>query len=153
MAWAVARTDMPFPGLVKTGVLASFVTPPFLGATAWVLLAGPREGWLNHFYRWITGAGAESYLVNIFSISGVIFVMVLYIFPLVFIVVNAGLNNISSDIEDAANIAGAGTLTAMMTVVFPLVLPALFAGLILAFLEAMILFTRRRCWPSSRART
>lgn len=140
MAWAVARTDMPFPGLVRTGVLASFVTPPFLGATAWVLLAGPREGWLNHAYRWVTGARGESYLFDIFTIPGVIFAMVLYIFPLVFIVVNAGLNNISSEMEDAANIAGAGTIPAMFTIVFPLVLPALFAGLILAFLEAMILF-------------
>lgn len=140
MAWAVARTDMPFPGMVRVGVLASFVTPPFLGASAWVLLAGPREGWLNHLYRWISGAGAESYLFNIFSITGVIFAMVLYIFPLTFIVVNAGLNNISSEIEDAANISGAGTIATMTTVVFPLVMPALFAGLILAFLEAMILF-------------
>jgi iron(III) transport system permease protein len=103
-------------------------------------LAGPREGWLNHLYRWITGADAESYLFDIFTMPGVIFAMVLYIFPLAFIVVNAGLNTISSEIEDAANISGAGTISTMFTIVFPLVMPALFAGLILAFLEAMILF-------------
>jgi len=140
MAWAVARTDAPLPGLIRIGVLASFVTPPFLGATAWVFLAGPRQGWLNLLYRLVTGAGEDSYLFNIFSITGVVFAMVLYIYPLVFIVVNAGLNNISSEIEDAANIAGAGTLPTMVTITLPLVMPALFAGLILAFLEAMILF-------------
>jgi iron(III) transport system permease protein len=140
MAWAVARTDAPFPGLIRIGVLASFVTPPFLGATAWVFLAGPRQGWLNLLYRLITGAGEDSYLFNIFSMTGVVFAMVLYVYPLVFIVVNAGLNSISSEIEDAANIAGAGTLSTMVTITLPLVMPALFAGLILAFLEAMILF-------------
>jgi iron(III) transport system permease protein len=140
MAWVVARTDVPFPGFIRAGVLASFVTPPFLGATAWVLLAGPREGWLNNLYRLITGAGDSSYLFNIFSMPGVIFAMVLYIYPLVFIVVNAGLNTISSDMEDASNIAGAGTVSTMVGIVLPLVMPALFAGLILAFLEAMILF-------------
>jgi len=140
MAWAVARTDMPFPGLIRTASLVSFVTPPFLGATAWVLLAGPREGWLNVWYRWLTGAGEEQYLFNIFTMSGVIFAMVLFVIPLVFIVVLAGLNNISSDLEDASNIAGAGTLHTMVGITLPLVLPALFAGLILAFLEAMILF-------------
>lgn len=140
MAWGVARTDAPFPGLIRLGVLASFVTPPFLGATAWVFLAGPRQGWLNLLYRLITGAGEDSYLFNIFSMTGVVFAMVLYVYPLVFIVVNAGLNNISSEIEDAANIAGAGTLSTMVTITLPLVMPALFAGLILAFLEAMILF-------------
>lgn len=140
MAWAVARTDMPFPGLIRTASLVSFVTPPFLGATAWALLAGPREGWINVWYRWLTGAGAEEYLFNIFTMSGVIFAMVLFVIPLVFIVVLAGLNNVSSDLEDASNIAGAGTLQTMAGITLPLVLPALFAGLILAFLEAMILF-------------
>ena len=140
MAWAVARTDVPFPGLTRVGVLASFVTPPFLGATAWVFLAGPREGWLNHAYRFLTGAGESEYLFNIFSMPGVIFAMVLYVYPLVFIVVNAGLNSVSSDMEDAANIAGAGTIATMVEIVLPLVMPALMAGLILAFLEALILF-------------
>jgi len=140
MAWSVARTDVPFPRLIRTASLVSFVTPPFLGATAWVLLAGPREGWINIWYRWFTGAGSDAYLFNIFTMHGVIFAMVLYVIPLVFIVVLAGLNNISSDLEDASNISGAGTLQTMVGITLPLVLPALFAGLILAFLESMILF-------------
>ncbi len=140
VAWCVSRTDIPFPALIRSSVLISFVTPPFLGAIAWIFLAGPRQGWLNIIYRSITGAGADDYLFNIFSISGVVFAMVLYTFPLVFIVVLASLNSISSDIEDAANIAGGGTLSTMLNVTLPLVLPALFAGLILAALEAMILF-------------
>lgn len=140
MAWAVARTDMPFPGLIRTASLVSFVTPPFLGATAWVLLAGPHEGWLNIWYRALTGAGEGAHLFNIFTMPGVIFAMVLYVIPLVFIVVLAGLNNVSSDLEDASNIAGAGTLRTMAGITLPLVLPAIFAGFIMAFLESMILF-------------
>ena len=141
MAWAVARTDLPLPGTIRTGSLLSFVTPPFLGATAWVILAGPRAGWLNQVFRWVTGAGPDVHLFNIFTIPGLIYTMCLYVIPLVFIVALAGLNNISSDLEDASNIAGAGTLATMVRVTLPLVLPALFAGLILASLEAMILFS------------
>lgn len=141
MAWAVSRTDIPFAGTIRTAALVSFVTPPFLGAVAWVFLSGPRVGWLNILYRMVTGAGQDAYLFNIFTMGGVIFAMVLYTFPLVFIVTNAGLNSISSDMEDAANIAGSGTLSTMVGITLPLVLPALFAGLILAFLEAMILFS------------
>ncbi|MEP6609236.1 MAG: hypothetical protein ABJA83_11225, partial [Burkholderiaceae bacterium] len=37
MAWLVARTDLPGKRLMRTLILASFVTPPFLGAFAWVL--------------------------------------------------------------------------------------------------------------------
>src|SRR3990172_5491850 len=32
VAWCVGRTDMPLPGFIRTSVLLSFVTPPFLGA-------------------------------------------------------------------------------------------------------------------------
>ena len=47
LAWACARTDMPFKGLIRIGVLAAFVTPPYLGAVGWMLLAGPNSGWIN----------------------------------------------------------------------------------------------------------
>ena len=141
-AWAVARTDVPFPTTIRTGMLLSFVTPPFLGAAAWVILAGPRNGWLNQVYRAVIGStDASDHLFDVFTMPGLVFVMTLYIMPLVFIIALAGLNNVSSDLEDASNISGAGTLSTMVRVTLPLVTPALFAGLILAFLEAMIIFS------------
>ena len=42
MGWLVARTDMPLRRTVRALVTASFVTPPFLGAIAWELLAAPN---------------------------------------------------------------------------------------------------------------
>ena len=51
MGWLVARTDMPLRRTVRLLVTASFVTPPFLGAIAWELLAAPNSGLLNQFYR------------------------------------------------------------------------------------------------------
>src|SRR6266849_10039578 len=47
MGWLVARTDMPLRRTVRALVTASFVTPPFLGAVAWELLAAPNSGLLN----------------------------------------------------------------------------------------------------------
>ena len=140
MAWVVSRTDIPFPNLIRNGILASFVTPPFLGAIAWIFLAGRNEGWLNKWVRGIFFLSDEFYLFDIFTMKGVVFAMSLYTFPLVFIVVLSGLNNISSDVEDAANVAGGGTFNTMFNITLPLVAPSLFAGFILAALEAMILF-------------
>ena len=56
MAWLTARTDLPGPRVIRSLVMASFVTPPFLGAFAWVMLAGPNAGYLNKLYRSLTGA-------------------------------------------------------------------------------------------------
>src|SRR6185369_17030236 len=55
IAWAVSRTDMPAKGFVRMMVLAAFVTPPYTGAIAWILLAGPNSGWLNKVAIWLTG--------------------------------------------------------------------------------------------------
>ena len=51
MGWLVARTDMPGAASDPVLVTASFVTPPFLGAIAWELLAAPNSGLLNQLYR------------------------------------------------------------------------------------------------------
>ena len=56
MGWLVARTDLPFSRIIRALVTASFVTPPFLGAIAWELLAAPNSGLLNKFFRFLTGA-------------------------------------------------------------------------------------------------
>ena len=50
LALAVSRTDMPGRGFTHASVLAAFVMPNFLGAIAWILLAGPNAGWLNKIY-------------------------------------------------------------------------------------------------------
>ena len=65
IGWLVSRTDMPGRQTIRALVTASFVTPPFLGAVAWELLAAPNSGLLNQFYRTVTGAESDSYLFNI----------------------------------------------------------------------------------------
>jgi iron(III) transport system permease protein len=92
----VARTDLPWKKPIRALVMASFVTPPFLGAFAWTLLAGPNAGALNKFYRAVTGS--EDALFNIFSMPGLIFVMALYSFPFVFSMIANVCELISSDL-------------------------------------------------------
>jgi iron(III) transport system permease protein len=138
MAWLVARTDLPAKALIRTVTVAAFVTPSFLGATAWVILAGPNAGLVNVLYRSLTGA--ETALVNVFSMPGLIFVTTLYMFPTVFILTGAALTATPSDLEEAARIAGAGQWSVVRDVTLPLARPAILAGFILAFLETLVLF-------------
>jgi len=138
MAWLSARTDLPGKRLIRSLMMASFVTPPFLGAFAWVMLAGPNAGLLNKLYRALTGAGDP--LVNIFSMPGLIFVVALYTFPYVFIMIANTLELIASDLEEAASVLGAGRLHVALTITLPLVAPAILSGFILAVLQALALF-------------
>ena len=138
MAWLSARTDLPCSRAIRSLVMASFVTPPFLGAFAWVMLAGPNAGSLNKLYRGLTGA--EEPLLNIFTMPGLIFVVALYTFPYVYIMIANTLGLIASDLEEAASILGANRLRVAVTITLPMVAPAILSGFILAVLQAMALF-------------
>ena len=140
MSWLVARTDMPLRRVVRALVTASFVTPPFLGAIAWELLAAPNSGLLNKLYRAITGAAPDEHLFNIYSLAGLIFVISCYTFPYVFVLVANALDRIPGDLEDASSILGGSTWTTARRITIPLALPALLAGALVAFLQAMTLF-------------
>src|ERR1700709_1171045 len=140
MGWLVARTDMPLRRPVRALVTASFVTPPFLGAIAWELLAAPNSGLLNKIYRAVTGAPQEEHLFNIYSLGGLIFVISCYTFPYVFVLLANALDRIPGDLEDASSILGGRTWTTARRITIPLALPALLAGALVAFLQAMTLF-------------
>ncbi|MGH7346522.1 MAG: ABC transporter permease, partial [Candidatus Rokuibacteriota bacterium] len=138
LAWLTARTDVPGRGLIRGLVMASFVTPPFLGAFAWVMLAGPNAGAVNKLWRGLTGSAEP--LFNIFSMPGLVFVVTIYTFPYVYIMIANILALIASDLEEAASILGAGRLAVARTVTLPMAAPAFLSGFILSVLQALALF-------------
>ncbi len=140
MGWLVARSDMPLRGTVRALVTASFVTPPFLGAVAWELLAAPNSGLINQVFRTVTGAEADEYLFNIYTLPGLIFVISCYTFPYVFVLVANALDRIPGDLEDASSILGGNAWTTARRITIPLAMPAVLAGALIAFLQAMTLF-------------
>jgi iron(III) transport system permease protein len=140
MGWLVARTDMPLRRTIRILVTASFVTPPFLGAIAWELLAAPNSGLLNQLYREVTGAAPDSHLLNIYTFSGLVFVISCYTFPYVFVLVANALDRTPGDLEDASSILGGKTWDTARRITIPLAMPAVLAGALVAFLQAMTLF-------------
>ena len=142
MAWLVTRTDLPGKRWWRTLILASFVTPPFLGAFAWVLLGGPNAGLINQAYYALRGLKPfdAAPAIDIFSAGGMVFVTALYTFPYVFTFAANALDAIPSDLEEASAILGAPPARTARHITLPLVLPALAGGFIVAFLQSMTLF-------------
>jgi len=139
MGWLVARTDMPLRRTVRFLVMASFVTPPFLGAIAWELLAAPNSGLLNQLGRASMRADGSA-LFDVYTLPGLIFVVSCYTFPYVFVLVTNALDRVPSDLEDASAMLGASAWRTARRVTIPLAVPALAAGALVAFLQAMTLF-------------
>ena len=140
LAWLVARTDLPWRRTIRALVTASFVTPPFLGAIAWEILAAPNSGVLNQWARAVFGLGDYDHLFNIYSAGGVVFVMACYSFPYAFVLVANALDNIPGELEDASAILGANRARTLQRVTLPMVLPALLAGGLVAFVQTLTQF-------------
>lgn len=138
LSWAVSRTDMPGRGLIRLSTFAAFATPSFLGATAWIFLAAPNSGWINRGWTALTGASHGP--LDIYSVPGAIFVIALYSYPYTFAFASSALEMIPSDMERAAALLGARWPQITWRITLPLVRPALIAGALLSFLEAIAEF-------------
>jgi iron(III) transport system permease protein len=138
LAWLISRTDMPGRKLLRALITAAFVTPSFLGAEAWILLAAPNSGWINRGIVSFTHAAHGP--INIFSLGGAIFVMALYNVPYTFTFVASGLELLPVELEDASSTLGGSAWRTMRSITLPLVMPAIIAGFIMSFLEAIAEF-------------
>ena len=138
LAWLLSRTNVPGRGVIRLCVLGAFVTPGFVNALSWTLLAGPNAGLLNKL--WMSLTGARSGLINIFSMPGLVLVSLATIYPLAFLFMYNAFEMLDSEMEEAARILGARTWRILLTVTLPLARPALIAGFLMMFLETLILY-------------
>ncbi|MFN8637384.1 MAG: iron ABC transporter permease [Chloroflexota bacterium] len=137
IAWAVSRTTMPAKGLVRALVGVSYITPPFLSSIAYVVLLAPNAGAFNQLFKLM---GFERGPFNAFTLPTMIFVTSLHTFPFVFLLVSSALESIDASLEQSAQILGAGRLKNTLSITLPLVMPAILAGALLAFVNAISLF-------------
>jgi iron(III) transport system permease protein len=138
MAWAVSRTNVPGPTLFRVTATLSYLSPPFLTAIAYVNLFSPNAGLINVLLRDVIGAPWLTF--NIFTMGGLVLVTVLHTFPFVFLLASGALQSVDAAYEEAAQILGAGKLRTALLVTLPLIAPAVLAGTLLAFVNAIALF-------------
>src|SRR5690606_3923465 len=137
-AWACTRTNMPGRTFVRVALFGSFLLPPYLTGVGWILLAGPNAGFINQIWTALTGLDAP--LVNIFSFPGLVLVMGVSTFFTIFILVSAAFELLSSEMEDAANILGAGPFRTLWKITLPMVLPTILGSALLTFLVSIALY-------------
>jgi iron(III) transport system permease protein len=102
MAYAVARIAMPHRGLISALTVVPLISPPFIGAYAWIILLG-NNGTITQWVRGLTGWT----LPTIYGPPGVILALALSYFPYVFLIVQGALAAADPHIEEAARMAGA----------------------------------------------
>ncbi|VEW15026.1 Maltose transport system permease protein malF [Brevibacterium casei] len=124
-SYLLDRSDLPGRAILRLLALSPLLMPPFVGAIAWIGVAGPTSP-VNLWWREAFG----SPLWSIYGGDGVIMLLTIHSYPIVMLIVSAALRRIPSDLEQAARIAGAGPLRAATSVTVPLLRPALASSFI-----------------------
>jgi iron(III) transport system permease protein len=135
LAWMLARTDTPFRGALEVLITLPFFIPPILTAMAWGMLGNPQVGLLNQLYQWVTGS--ETAPINVYSYGGVVWHMMQYSVPFLFLLIVDAFRAMDPSLEEAATMCGASRLRTFRTVTLQLMLPALTGAAILSFIRGI----------------
>ncbi|PRY67691.1 iron(III) transport system permease protein [Glaciihabitans tibetensis] len=117
------RTDLPGRRVFRLLALSPLLVPPFVGAIAWIGIAGPTSP-VNLWWRDEFGGP----LWIIYGGDGVVFLLIVHSYPIAMLVVSAALRRIPTDLEHAARIGGASALRALVNITLPLLRPALLSS-------------------------
>jgi len=112
-------------------VIVSMLSPPFVGAMSWILLAG-RNGYLSRFLRDLFGME----LPSIYGFGGIVLVMTLSTYPLIYLFTRGALRKVDASLIEASESLGCSPLKKTLTLTFPLIAPTILAGSLLAFMDA-----------------
>ncbi|HKV45972.1 MAG TPA: iron ABC transporter permease [bacterium] len=134
LAWLVSRTDLPGRELWRTALAIPYMIPPFIGAIAWVDLLNP-VGYLNQ--AWMAFTGSPDPLAVIYGRNGIIFVMILYEYPIAYLATLGVLQRMSPALEEAGRMARAGPWRVLWDVTVPLALPGILAGALLVLMASL----------------
>jgi iron(III) transport system permease protein len=144
LAWLVERTDIGMRNLTRFLPQVPLFVQPIADAIGWVLLASPRSWFINRRLQDMAGlVGIEvtGPPVNVYSVTGLVFVFVIYFAPNVFITVSSHLRNLDPALEEAARMSGAGVLRTLVHITIPSVWPAAVAGMLLCLIMGLSLFS------------
>lgn len=128
-AWVVVRTNTPLKGLIAAAGMLPLFVPPLVAGVAWSILGSPRTGLINL----IAAKAGIPIHIDLYTMPGLIFVFGIYYAPYVYMFTAAALRNMDPSLEEAAEISGASPTRTMLTVTFPLILPAIISGMLLSF--------------------
>jgi iron(III) transport system permease protein len=134
LAWLVVRTDLPVARFFRLVFALPFYVPSFIGAIAWLQIIGP-VGYFNQAYKYLMGAGDP--LFRPYGVGGIIFLLALHHYPLIYLPVAAALDRFQPVLEDAARVSGASSRRVFRDVSLPLLAPAVFAGMFLVFVTCI----------------
>nr|WP_315101499.1 iron ABC transporter permease [uncultured Catonella sp.] len=111
-------------------IIIASMSAPFIGAYSWILLLG-RNGVITSF---LGNLGIHT--PDIYGFGGIVLVMTMQLFPLVFLYVRGALKNVDNSLLEASKNLGCAGIKSFFKVVVPLIIPTILAASLLVFMRA-----------------
>lgn len=134
-AWLVERTNMPFRNVTYALLFAPVAIPGLVFAISYILLLSPDIGVMNKILAGVFGL--DDAPLNIYSMTGLIFVEGIRLTPGSFLMMAAVLKSMDPSLEEAAYTTGAGIVRTSRLITAPLMLPGILAAFIYYFITVI----------------
>ncbi|MFB4211588.1 ABC transporter permease [Shouchella sp. JSM 1781072] len=132
LAYILRRVKIFGSKAIQILIIVSYISPPFIGAYAWIQLLG-RGGVVTSFINDTFGMNYD----GIYGFAGIVLVLTLQSFPLIFIYISGALKNVDNSLIEAAESLGYSGVQRMMKIVVPLITPTLLASALLVFMRVI----------------
>ena len=127
LAWITARHVIAGKQTIQLLAILALVSPPFIGAYAWIVLFGANGAVRNA----LAGIGIEA--PPIYGMWGVILVFAMKFFPHVYLMTTTALQSVNPSVEEAAESLGMPPAQRFFKVTLPLITPAITSSALLTF--------------------
>lgn len=132
LAYMLRRVKIFGSGIVQILIIVSYISPPFIGAYAWIQLLG-RSGVIT---KWINDTFHLQF-DGIYGFAGIVLVLTLQSFPLIFIYISGALKNLDNSLIEAAESLGYSGVQRVIKIVVPLIAPTILASSLLVFMRVI----------------
>ena len=131
LAYLGTRFNLYGKRIINIMVVLSMLSPPFIGAYAWITLLG-RNGFITHL---LAKLGIE--LGSIYGLKGILLVFTLKLYPMVYLYVSGALGSIDASLEEASENLGVAGIRRVMKVTFPVIMPTILSSSLMVFMTAL----------------
>ena len=134
LAFITTRTNAPLRKYFIFIPILPIILPGMVDNLAWIYLFSPNSGLANTWWRNLTGFADP--LFNIYSMTGMIWVMGISLVPLAYLVISAAFQTMDPSLEETARISGSSLFSIFRKITIPLMLPAILSVYLLTFILA-----------------
>jgi len=132
LAYIFTRYEIKGKPLLRILIILSSMSAPFVSAYSWILLLG-RNGVITNMFKNSLGI----VLPDIYGFAGILIVLTLQLYPLIFLYVSGALQNVDNSLLEASENLGTAGVKRFFKVLIPIIAPTLFAGGLLVFMRAL----------------